>query len=115
MTNMENEGKITNHWLVGLAEVLLVFAGMFLLLFWKRLPPEVPWLYSLPWGGSQLISKIWFALSLPIVMVLGLVNLVMSRRIYRHDMVVAVVIDGAVLLLTVMYLAAFFRVVSIIT
>ena len=27
MTNMENEGKITNHWLVGLAEVLLVFAG----------------------------------------------------------------------------------------
>ena len=48
-------------------------------------------------------------------MVLGLVNLVMSRRIYRHDMVVAVVIDGAVLLLTVMYLAAFFRVVSIIT
>ena len=103
------------HWLVWLAEILLIFAGVFLLLFWNRLPPEVPWLYSLPWGASQLIPKIWFALTAPIAMAAGLVNLVISKRIYRHDPVVAVVIEGAALLLTVMYLAAFFRVVSIIT
>ena len=48
-------------------------------------------------------------------MIVGLVNLVISKQIYRQDIVVAVVIEGAALLLTVMYLAAFFRVVSIIT
>ena len=103
------------HWLVWLAEILLIFAGVFLLLFWNRLPPEVPWLYSLPWGASQLIPKIWFALTLPLAMAVGLANLVVSKQIYLQDIVVAVVIEGAALLLTVMYLAAFFRVVSIIT
>lgn len=115
MTSTENEKKITSYWLIGLAEALLIFAGGFLLLFWKHLPPEVPWLYSLPWGGSQLMSKIWFALTLPIAMAVGGVNLAISRRIRRQDIVVAVVIEGATLLLIVMYLAAFFRVVSIIT
>ena len=115
MTDTKTEGKITRHRLVWLAEILLIFAGGFLLLFWNRLPPEVPWLYSLPWGAPQLIPKIWFALTLPLAMIAGLVNLVISKQIYRQDMVVAVVIEGAALLLTVMYLAAFFRVVSIIT
>ena len=115
MTSMTTEGKTANNWLIGLAEILLIFGGLFLLVFWNRLPPEVPWLYSLPWGESQLIPKIWFALTLPIMMMVGIVNVVISRRIYQHDKVVASVIEGAVLLLTVMYLAAFFRVVSIIT
>lgn len=115
MTSTENERKITSYWLIWLAEALLFLAGLFLLLFWKRLPPEVPWLYSLPWGGSQLMPKIWFALTLPIAMAVGGVNLAISRRIRRQDIVVAVVIEGATLLLIVMYLAAFFRVVSIIT
>lgn len=112
---MKNERKITNHWLIGLAEALLFLAGVFLLLFWKHLPPEVPWLYSLPWGGAQLLPKIWFVLTLPIAVVAGGVNLIISERVRRRDTVVAVVIEGATLLLTVMYLAAFFRVVSIIT
>ena len=28
-----------------------------LLVFWKKLPPEMPWFYSLPWGEGQLIGK----------------------------------------------------------
>ena len=64
-------------------------------------------------GRSRALGLVRAGLS--VAMIVGLVNLVISKQIYRQDMVVAVVIEGAELLLTVMYLAAFFRVVSIIT
>lgn len=38
---------------------MLVMGGV-LALFWKRLPPQLPWLYSFPMGEKQLINKIWF-------------------------------------------------------
>lgn len=48
--------------------LLFVQAGIFaigwiLLLFaWNKLPPEIPWFYSLPWGEEQLASKFNLAL-----------------------------------------------------
>lgn len=107
--------EMKNHWLIGLAETLLLFTGIFLLFFWKRLPPEVPWLYSQPWGETQLIPKIWFGLTLPMAVVVGLINLFVSRGTYRRDATSALVIEGATFLLAIMYLAAFFRVISIVT
>lgn len=104
-----------NHWLVGLAEMLLLFAGVFLLFFWGRLPPEVPWLYSQPWGEVQLIPKIWFGLTLPMAMAIGGINFSISQRFYRRDATAGAMVEGATLLLVVMYLAAFFRVMSIVT
>ena len=115
MTSTNSEGKPVTHWLIGLTEFLLVLAAMFLILSWRRLPPEVPWLYSLPWGEAQLIPKLWFGLGLVVAAAINLINLAISRRFQRGDTVVATVIGSASLLLTVMYLAAFFRVVSIIT
>jgi len=35
--------------------------GGVLALFWNKLPPQLPWLYSFPTGDKQLINKIWFA------------------------------------------------------
>lgn len=47
---------------------ILYWMGIFLVLlmagtvglFWKQLPPQLPWYYSLPWGESQLINKLVF-------------------------------------------------------
>ena len=46
---------------LGMVMILLglvwLLSTLLLLVFWKRLPPEMPWFYSLPWGEEQLISK----------------------------------------------------------
>ena len=34
--------------------------GGVLALFWSKLPPQLPWLYSFPFGEKQLIGKIMF-------------------------------------------------------
>jgi hypothetical protein len=45
-----------------------------ILLFWKKLPPEVPLFYSRPWGKEQLASP-WFLFLLPgLTLVIFLVN-----------------------------------------
>lgn len=36
---------------------LVLLGGLSLLVLWQKLPPELPWLYSLPWGEQQLIKK----------------------------------------------------------
>lgn len=36
---------------------LVMLGGLSLAIWWKKLPPELPWLYSLPWGEQQLIKK----------------------------------------------------------
>ncbi len=37
--------------------LLVLLGGLSLVIWWKKLPPELPWLYSLPWGEGQLIKK----------------------------------------------------------
>lgn len=39
--------------------VTWLVAGGLLLFSWNRLPPEVPLLYSLPAGETQLVTKAW--------------------------------------------------------
>lgn len=44
---------------IGVIVVLLM--GGVLAIFWSKLPPQLPWLYSFPTGEKQLVNKIWFA------------------------------------------------------
>lgn len=34
-------------------------AVILLVVNWQRLPPEMPWFFSMPWGEQQLIEKTW--------------------------------------------------------
>lgn len=38
----------------------LVLVSILILIFWTKLPPEIPLFYSRPWGKDQLVKKSWF-------------------------------------------------------
>lgn len=40
--------------------ILILLMGGVLALFWNKLPPQLPWLYSFPAGDKQLVNKMWF-------------------------------------------------------
>jgi len=44
----------------GYGLLLVLFSLIVTLVFWWRLPPQVPLFYSLPYGVSQLATKEWF-------------------------------------------------------
>ncbi len=53
--------------------LIILLMGGVMALFWNRLPPQLPWLYSFPWGERQLvykISMIWIFLGMEIVLFL---------------------------------------------
>ncbi len=54
--DVEKDKKGIEIVIIVLAVVWFLSAAL-LLVFWKKLPPEMPWFYSLPWGEEQLISK----------------------------------------------------------
>lgn len=92
---------------------LILAGGATLFVFWTKLPPQLPWFYSLPWGGDQLIPRLWFGIGLTVLALIALVNYFIAKRLNKKDKVVALVVEGATLLLTGLYLASFFRVLSI--
>ena len=47
----------TTNWAVKITFFLLGAGWLILVWFWSRLPPEVPLLYSRPWGEEQLVNK----------------------------------------------------------
>lgn len=92
---------------------LILAGGAMLLIFWTKLPPQLPWFYSLPWGENQLIPKLWFGFGLMTLALITIVNYAIARKLDKKDKVVAMVMEGATALLTGLYLASFFRVLSI--
>lgn len=112
MSNEKNKGWIGRHWFIFLSGLLIIVATIILFGVWMKLPPEVPWFYSLPWGEGQLIGRLWFASILPLMGGIILINLFISAGMGRSDRITALVVEGATLLLVIIFLASFFRVLA---
>jgi hypothetical protein len=57
-----------------------------LAIFWKHLPPQVPLLYSLPWGQDQLVSPYYLWLIPTFSILLGLLANVFGERILKDNL-----------------------------
>ena len=87
--------------------------GTCLFYFWNRLPPQLPWFYSLPWGETQLIDKKMFAAFLVgLLSVFGITHLLSSWFSKNDEVAKTVMLLGGVALVT-LYAAGFGRVIQI--
>ena len=93
------------------ALLLIVLSAAILAAVWAKLPPELPWLYSLPWGEDQLITKPWFAAGLAILVLINLIGALLATIFANKDKVLATVTIGADLLITLLYLISFLKVI----
>ncbi len=97
-------------WMLTLGALMIIGGAFFFAINYRNLPPQIPLFYSLPWGESQLIPKLWFGLGLVVLSVIVLFNYLLTRLLKKNDPVVATVMTGATLLLISVYLATFFRI-----
>ena len=64
--------------------IFLLFQLLVILIFWRKLPPEVPLFYSQPWGKEQLASP-WMLLILPgLTLVVFLINFAFSSLTKKY-------------------------------
>lgn len=64
---------------------LLTASWLILLFFFKKLPPQVPLLYSKPWGESQLADKELMFLLPGISSLLSFINLRLASFFFKDE------------------------------
>lgn len=94
--------------------VVWLLSAMLLLVFWKKLPPELPWFYSLPWGEEQLISKEGMAIVIGgLGGVIGL-DIFLANRLNEEDEFLAKMLLWGALATTGLALLSWIKVLIII-
>ncbi len=91
---------------------ILLMAGV-LALFWNSLPPQLPWFYSLPWGESQLVGKIWFVWIFLGMIVTMIITRLIANWAGKNDTTVQSTIMIGGLVTVILMMASFSRVMMI--
>lgn len=87
---------------------------MLLAITWKWLPPEVPLVYSRPYGESQLISA-WGLWLIPLIgLIIEIVAIRFSGEVVAEDKLLARVVTGMASLVTVMALIGLIKVIWLV-
>lgn len=95
----------------------LISLGLSLMLVaitWKWLPPEVPLVYSRPYGESQLISA-WGLWLIPLAgLIIEMVAIRFSGEVVAEDKLLAQVVTGMASLVTLMALIGLIKVIWLV-
>ncbi len=95
--------------LIGLGLSLMLLA-----ITWKWLPPEVPLVYSRPYGESQLISA-WGLWLIPLIgLIIEMVAIRFSGEVVAEDKLLARLVTGMASLVTVMALIGLIKVIWLV-
>jgi len=98
----------------GLGGLLILASSIMLGFYWSKLPGELPWLYSQPWGEKQLIDKIWFGgFLIGLGGVFGF-NCLLSFWLIKKDEMWSLITIWFSLVVVIAYLASFYQVLKLI-
>lgn len=66
-------------WVVVTLGVFWLIPLSLLAIYWNKLPEQLPWFYSQPWGEDQLIGKEWM------VLVMGVLGVILGLDAFWAD------------------------------
>jgi len=111
----EEKKEKETEWLGWLIVYVLVGLGLLsLFIWWSKLPPELPWLYSLPWGEEQLVKReILAGVMIGLGGMVGLSNL-LARWMRKTDEGAGKIVRRISSILVVLFLLGWYRVLSLV-
>ncbi|KKS33208.1 MAG: hypothetical protein UU93_C0001G0039 [Candidatus Amesbacteria bacterium GW2011_GWA2_42_12] len=103
---------VLTNWSMAIAG-LVVEVGL-LILNHTLLPPQVPLLYSRPWGDDQLISGLWLWVIPVVQLIIGICGELVSKT-KRDDLLLKTMIVSTFTIVQLMLILGFVRTISLIT
>jgi len=102
-------------WPIKIAFLLIGFSWLGLVFFWGKLPPEVPLLYSKPWGEEQLVKKP-FILFLPgLATIFTLINLRLASYFFKTKKPISYFLIWFNFVTTLLAVITYWKILFIIT
>jgi hypothetical protein len=91
------------------------FAFVFIFFQINKLPPQIPFFYSRPWGEEQLAPPVYL-IFLPIISFLFyIINLIVSFRFSNKDILLSRILLIGSLVISVLSFIASFRIINLIS
>lgn len=93
--------------------LVVVLMSLILAWFWKKLPPQLPWFYSLPGGEQQLVNKIYLVAIVAGLALVLVVTKILASWASKDDAPVETTVLAGGLMVVVLFAASFFRIIQI--
>lgn len=93
--------------------VSVFFTLTFFGIFYPNLPPRLPLLYSLSWGGTQLVAKQQFLILPAITLLIGLFNIFFAYQLHPKQEVLKRTLTLSAALVGVLNLITAFKILLI--
>lgn len=106
-------GIKTDRFGINLAIALTVLSCLIIALFWQKLPPQVPFFYSRPWGEEQL-AKPLFLLLLPLSSTLFLFANFLIPKFLKADELFQKILIWSTVLFSFLAFFILVRIISLI-
>jgi|SRR5581483_4423669 len=100
---------IGSRYFLATAVVLTVLQAGLFYYFYPKLPPQVPLLYSLPWGEGRLVAPIWLAV-LPGISA-GLLTVNFFGSALLHEVVLTRILSSTAFLVALLTLLTLTKII----
>lgn len=92
----------------------IVMIGALLLNF-NHLPPQLPLLFSKPWGEDQLVDW-WMIFIIPVLLdILYFTNITLYKRYFQGNEFVKKIVDYLNIFLMIVFTLIFIKIVTLVT
>ena len=77
-----------NKFILTISFLVLILGWAEVLFFWKNIPPQIPWFYSMPWGEAQLMNKTGLFAVMGVASVVSFISSFAAKWTKRDDIVI---------------------------
>ncbi len=93
--------------------LIVLVCWLEILIFWNKIPPQIPWFYSLPWGESQLMYKSGLIWLLGLTTIISFVTSYLPKWTKKDDVVIEKTIYIMTIIAGVLLLLSLTKVITI--
>lgn len=102
-------------WTIKISLFLIILQTAILFFFWKRIPPEVPFFYSRPWGEEQIAGKEFLFVAPFCLLVFTLVNMWLVGIFFQKEKLLGRIFVFTHILIDFLFTVSFFKILSLTT
>lgn len=98
---------------LGFSILFLAISAIFLLVFWRQLPPQIPLFYSLPWGIEQLGSPLGLLL-FPLSTLIAILLIFLTKKFLEKELVLLLIVSFAEVLYAFMACLSLIKIILLV-